>query len=48
MTAYGTIDFTARKFFRDIVYPVYYFVHGSFDNERAQLEGKLIFSGIQR
>ncbi|UJR20243.1 hypothetical protein I4U23_023374 [Adineta vaga] len=38
MIAYGTIDFDGRKIFRDIVYPVYYFVHGSFDNERTQLE----------
>ncbi|CAF3741642.1 unnamed protein product [Adineta steineri] len=38
MTAYGTIDFKGRNIFRDIVYPVYYFVHGSFDNERTQLE----------
>ena len=39
MTAYGTINFSAGQIFRDIVYPVYYFVHGSFDNERTQLEG---------
>ncbi|CAF1203398.1 unnamed protein product [Adineta steineri] len=38
MTAYGSIDFKGRNIFRDIVYPVYYFVHGSFDNERTQLE----------
>jgi hypothetical protein len=40
MVAYGTINFTSLKFFRDIVYPIYYFVHGSFDNERTQLESR--------
>lgn len=42
MTAYGRIDFNGRKILHDIVYPVYYFVHGSFDNERTQLEGNVI------
>ncbi len=27
-------------FFGDVIYPVYYFVLGSFDNERTQLDGK--------
>ena len=40
MIAYGTIDFTSLKFFRNIVNPIYYFVHGSFDNERTQLESR--------
>jgi hypothetical protein len=39
MTAYGTIDFDGRQFFYKIIYPVYYFVLGSFDSERASLEG---------
>ncbi|CAF4042150.1 unnamed protein product, partial [Adineta steineri] len=38
MTAYGTIEFKGQNILRDIIYPVYYFVHGSFDNERTQLE----------
>ena len=40
MIAYSTIDFTGRQFFRDVVYPVYYFVLGSFDNEREKLDGR--------
>jgi hypothetical protein len=39
MITHDTNDPSPRKFFRDIVYPIYYFVHGSFDNERTQLEG---------
>ncbi|CAF3999231.1 unnamed protein product [Adineta steineri] len=38
MTAYGTIDFKGQNSFRAIVHPVYYFVHGSIDNERTQLD----------
>jgi len=38
MTAYGTLEFSGRNFFRNIIYPVYYFVHGSIDNERSNLE----------
>lgn len=41
MTAYGTIDFDGRQFFLKIVYPVYYFVLGSFDDERTNLEGRI-------
>jgi hypothetical protein len=40
MIAYDTIDFSGRTFFRDVVYPVYYFVLGSFDNERNKLDGR--------
>jgi len=42
MIAYDTIDLTGRTFFRDVIYPVYYFVLGSFDNERTQLDGRNI------
>ncbi|CAF4696079.1 unnamed protein product [Rotaria socialis] len=38
MTAYGTFDLDGRQFFRNIVYPVYYFVLGKFDDELAQLD----------
>ena len=41
MTAYGTFDFDGRQFFHNVVYPVYYFVLGSFDSELTQLEGRL-------
>jgi hypothetical protein len=41
MTAYGTFDFDGRQFFHNVVYPVYYFVLGSFDNERSQLDGRI-------
>ena len=41
MIAYGTFDFDGRQFFRNVVYPVYYFVLGSFDGERTQLDGKI-------
>ncbi|UJR18510.1 hypothetical protein I4U23_005417 [Adineta vaga] len=37
MTAYGTIDFDGREFFRKIVSPVYYFILGSFDDELSNL-----------
>ena len=33
MIAYNTIDFNSRAFLREIVYPAYYFVLGSFDSE---------------
>ncbi|CAF4624196.1 unnamed protein product, partial [Rotaria sp. Silwood2] len=33
MIAYGTFNFDGRQFFRNVVYPVYYFMLGSFDNE---------------
>ena len=36
----GNISVNSRQFLYDIIYPVYYFVHGSFDNERSALEGK--------
>ncbi len=39
MTAYGTFDFDGRQFFHNVVYPVYYFVLGSFDNELSSLDG---------
>ncbi|CAF3654873.1 unnamed protein product [Rotaria socialis] len=42
MIAYRTIDFDGRQFFRNVVYPVYYFVLGKFDDELAQLDGKNI------
>jgi hypothetical protein len=42
MIAYDTIDFNGGKFFRDVIYPVYYFVLGSFDNERNKLDGRSI------
>ncbi|CAM4978058.1 unnamed protein product [Rotaria socialis] len=38
MIAYRTIDFDGRQFFRNVVYPVYYFVLGKFDDELAQLD----------
>lgn len=38
----GNISISSRQFLYDIIYPVYYFVHGSFDNERSALEGKNI------
>ncbi|CAF0997725.1 unnamed protein product [Adineta steineri] len=38
MTAYRTFDFDGRQFFHNVVYPVYYFVLGSFDNELSQLD----------
>ena len=41
MIAYGTFDFDGRQFFRNVVYPVYYFVLGSFDDERTQLDGMI-------
>lgn len=41
MTAYGTFDFDGRQFFHNVVYPVYYFVLGSFDDEREQLDGMI-------
>jgi hypothetical protein len=41
MIAYGTIDFDGRQFFLKIIYPVYYFVLGSFDNELSTLDGKI-------
>ncbi|CAF1081158.1 unnamed protein product [Adineta ricciae] len=40
MTAYGSTVFSVQKLFNDIIYPVYYFVHGSIDNERSQLDAK--------
>jgi hypothetical protein len=39
MTAYGTFDFDGRQFFSKVIYPVYYFVLGSFDNELSNLDG---------
>lgn len=39
MIAYGTFDFDGRQVFRNVVYPVYYFVLGSFDNELSTLDG---------
>jgi hypothetical protein len=44
MTAYRTFDFDGRQFFHNVVYPVYYFVLGSFDNELQQLDGKVDMS----
>ncbi|CAF3925895.1 unnamed protein product, partial [Rotaria sordida] len=38
MTAYGTIDFDGQQFFRNVVYPVYYFILGNFDSELSQLD----------
>lgn len=40
MIAYGTLEFDGRDFFRKIIYPVYYFVLGSFDDERTSLDGE--------
>jgi hypothetical protein len=40
MIAYNSTSFSGVTFFRDVIYPVYYFVLGSFDNERTQLDGK--------
>jgi hypothetical protein len=42
MIAYDSIELNARKFFRDVIYPVYYFVLGSFDDERTKLDGTSI------
>jgi len=41
MIAYGTLEFDGRNFFSKIVYPVYYFVLGSFDGELQSLDGKI-------
>jgi hypothetical protein len=41
MTAYGTFDFDGQQFFRNVIYPVYYFVLGNFDDELSQLNGKI-------
>ncbi|CAF1526781.1 unnamed protein product [Rotaria sordida] len=41
MIAYGTFDFDGRQFFRNVIYPVYYFMLGSFDNEVESFEGKI-------
>jgi hypothetical protein len=37
----GPIDtsFDGRSVFRQIIYPVYYFLHGEFDSELANLDG---------
>jgi len=52
MTAYGvasrtmynftndTLSFDGRSIFRNIIYPVYYFMYGSFGNELSALDGK--------
>ncbi|CAF3196042.1 unnamed protein product [Rotaria socialis] len=40
MIAYNTIDFNTRAFLREIFYPAYYFVLGSFDSELEKLNGK--------
>ena len=42
LMASGNISLNGRQFVYDVIYPVYYFVHGSFDNERSALEGKNI------
>lgn len=41
MIAYGTFDFDGRQFFHNVVYPVYYFMLGSFDNELESFEGRV-------
>ena len=40
----GNISIYSRQFLYDVIYPVYYFVHGSIDNERTTLESKNIIS----
>ncbi|CAF2055998.1 unnamed protein product [Rotaria magnacalcarata] len=40
MIAYNTIDFNSRAFLREIFYPAYYFVLGSFDGELEKLNSK--------
>ena len=41
MIAYGQFGFDGREIFYHIVYPVYYFVLGRFDNELSDLDGKI-------
>ena len=38
----GNVSLSARQFIYKVIFPVYYFVHGSFDNERLSLEGTRI------
>ncbi len=40
MIAYNSTVFSGGTFFREVIYPVYYFVLGSFDNERELLDSK--------
>jgi hypothetical protein len=42
MLAYNSIGFSGGNFSREVIYPIYYFVHGSFDNEREKLDSKNI------
>lgn len=35
-----TISFDGRSIFRNIIYPIYYFMYGSFGNELSALDGK--------
>lgn len=42
MIAYKVIDFSVLSFLREVIYPVYYFVLGSFDSEIEKLSSNNI------
>ncbi|CAF1216124.1 unnamed protein product, partial [Didymodactylos carnosus] len=38
MYLYGTFQFNLAQIFENVIYPVYYFIYGSFDDERTALQ----------
>ena len=41
------LTFDGRSIFRHIIYPVYYFMYGSFDGERSALDRKNCVSNLK-